>query len=172
MKTKLYFSLLLAMTLSSCATYSYRESTARYLEPKRAGFITPVTADMEVSQNKITNQVEVYAKLTKNDIAGILRAEAQGKESALVLSWKKYALAETISKYQADDIVTPTFTIEPSNEKESTLIITVSGHTAVYKNYRAATKEDVDLITPFLEQKKDINASGVLQQVQLHSLHF
>ena len=92
----------------------------------------------------------------------IRQAEIQGVESPTILSWKKYALAQTLKKYKADDMVSPTFEITPSPDKEGVIIVTVTGHTAVYKNYRKATKEDVELIQPFLEQKKDLKVSGGL----------
>ena len=162
MKTKFLFLPLLALMMVSCATYTYRETTARYVEPSRAGFITPVAADMEVQQQKIENSVEIEAVLKKRQITAIMMAEAKGVESAIVLNWKKYALAQTLKKYNADDIISPNFEIAPSNRREGYIVVTVSGHPAVYKNYRKATKEDVDLIEPFLEHKNDIKANGVL----------
>lgn len=152
----------LIVLLTSCGTYTYQESTARYVEPARAGFITPVTADMEISENLIENSVEIEVVLKKHDILLIRQAEIQGVESPTILSWKKYALAQTLKKYKADDMVSPTFEIMPSPDKEGVIIVTVTGHTAVYKNYRKATKEDVELIQPFLEQKKDLKVSGGL----------
>ena len=127
----------LAALLSSCATYTYQESTARYVEPSRAGFITPVTADMEISDKKIVNSVVIPVVLKKKEIAAITRAEMQGLDDApMVLQWKKYALAQTLKKYNADDMVSPTFEITPSPTQEGAIIVTVSGHPATYKNYR------------------------------------
>ena len=153
---------LATIILSSCGTYTYQESTARYVEPLRAGFISPVVADMTVSEKKIENTVEVYAELKKQQISDILSADLQGRESALVLGWKKYALAETLKKYNADDIVAPTFTITPSETKINVLLITVTGHTAVYNNFRKATKNDVEMFAPFVGQDKDINVNGAV----------
>ncbi len=153
---------LATIILSSCGTYTYQESTARYVEPLRAGFISPVVADMTVSEQKIENTVEVYAELKKKQISDILSADLQGRESALVLGWKKYALAETLKKYNADDIVAPTFTITPSETKINVLLITVTGHTAVYNNFRKATKNDVEMFAPFVGQDKDINVNGAV----------
>ena len=153
---------LATIILSSCGTYTYQESTARYVEPLRAGFISPVVADMTVSEKKIENTVEVYAELKKQQISDILSADLQGRESALVLGWKKYALAETLKKYNADDIVAPTFTITPSETKMNVLLITVTGHTAVYNNFRKATKNDVEMFAPFVGQDKDINVNGAV----------
>ncbi len=105
---------IVAIVLCSCGTYTYQESTARYVEPSRAGFVTPVVADMEVQEAKITNEVEIFAKLKSREINQIMAAEMRGMESPLVLSWKKNALAQTLKKFKADDIVSPTFEIAPS----------------------------------------------------------
>ncbi len=156
-----------ATVLCSCGTYTYQESTARYVEPSRAGFVTPVVADMEVQEAKITNEVEIFVKLKKREINQIMAAEMRGVESPLVLSWKKYALAQTLKKFKADDIVSPTFEIAPSRTQKDVLIVTVSGHPAVYKNYRKATQADVELMKPFIEQKNELNLQGglLLQRV-------
>ena len=167
-KIKLTLTALAAVVLTSCGTYTYQESTARFVEPSRAGFISPVVADMVVQENAITNEVEIFAKLKKREINQIMRAEMQGVESPLVLSWKKYALAQTLKKYKADDIVSPTFEIAPSRMKKDVLVITVTGHLATYQNYRKATQADVELMKPFLEQKNDVKIQGglLLQRVR------
>lgn len=156
-----------AVVLCSCGTYTYQESTARYVEPSRAGFVTPVVADMEVKEAKISNEVEIFIKLKSREINQIMAAEMRGVESPLVLSWKKYALAQTLKKFKADDIVSPTFEIAPSNTKKDVLVVTVTGHPAVYKNYRTATQADVELMKPFVEQKSDLNLHGgiLLQRI-------
>lgn len=167
-KVKLTLAALAAVILTSCGTYTYQESTARFVEPSRAGFISPVVADMVVQEAAITHEVEVFAKLKKREISQIMRAEIQGVESPLVLSWKKYALAQTLKKYKADDIVSPTFEIAPSRMKKDVLVITVTGHLATYQNYRKATQADVELMKPFLEQKNEVNmkAGIILQRVR------
>lgn len=167
-KINLFLMLCVASVVSSCGTYTYQESTARYAEPARAGFITPVVADMVVGEQKIENAVEVPVVLKKREINEISFAEKHGRESALVLSLKKYALAQTLKKFKADDIVAPTFEIAPSPTKQNVLIVTVTGHTAVYKNFRKAAKADVELFAPFVEQKHDLNVGGglILQHVR------
>ena len=167
-KVKLTLAALAAVILTSCGTYTYQESTARFVEPSRAGFISPVVADMVVQENKITHEVEVFAKLKKREISQIMRAEMQGVESPLVLSWKKYALAQTLKKFKADDIVSPTFEIAPSRMKKDVLVITVTGHLATYQNYRKATQADVELMKPFLEEKCEVKMQTglILQRVR------
>lgn len=168
MKKKItLFAALAAFVLTSCGTYTYQESTARFVEPSRAGFVTPVVADMDVQEAPIINEVEIFVKLKNREINQIMAAEMRGVESPLVLSWKKYALAQTLKKFKADDIVSPTFEIAPSGMKKNVLVVTVTGHPAVYKNYRKATQADVELMKPFIEQKNDVNLQGglLLQRV-------
>ena len=167
-KVKLTLAALAAVILTSCGTYTYQESTARFVEPSRAGFISPVVADMVVQETAITHEVEVFAKLKKREISQIMRAEIQGVESPLVLSWKKYALAQTLKKFKADDIVSPTFEIAPSRMKKDVLVITVTGHLATYQNYRKATQADVELMKPFLEEKCEVKMQTglILQRVR------
>lgn len=144
---------LITVLFSSCMseyTYTYRESTARYMELMRHGFITPVTADMEVQQDKVENIVYLDVELTEKDIKSIIASNNNGMESPIVMGWKKEALAQTAKKYNADDMVSPLFEIMPHPKKDGVLIVKVTGHPAVYKNYRPATKNDVELIMPFL----------------------
>lgn len=166
-KLNLFLVVVVAAILTSCGTYTYQESTARFVEPSRAGFVTPVVCDMIVSEAKIENMVEIYAELKKREINAIMAADMRGVESSIVLGWKKYALAETLQKYKADDIVAPTFTIAPSQTKQNVIVVTVTGHTAVYKYFRRATQADVELFKPFVEQKQDLNLQGglLLQRV-------
>ena len=161
-KIKLTLTALAAVVLTSCGTYTYQESTARFVEPSRAGFISPIVADMTVQETVTTNQVEVSAKLKKREIRQITAAEIRGEESPLVLSWKKYALAQTLKKFKADDIISPTFEIAPSRIKKA-----VSGHLAKYQNYRKATQADIELMKPFIEQKNEVSLQGglLLQRV-------
>ncbi len=162
MKTiqKITFAVAAALVLTSCGTYTYQETTSRYVEPSRAGFITPVVADMDVSSEKISNAVEIPVVLKKREVVSIMAAEERGIESGLVMKWKKYALAQTLKKYSADDIVAPTFTITPSPSKPNVLVVTVTGHTATYQNFRKATKADVELFAPFVEHRADFNMQG------------
>ena len=159
---KIAFAAVAALVFTSCGTYTYQETTSRYVEPSRAGFITPVVADMEVSADKIVNAVEIPVVLKKREVVAIMSAEDRGIESGIVMKWKKYALAETLKKYKADDIVAPTFTITPSPSKQNVLVVTVTGHTAVYQNFRKATKADVELFAPFVEKRADYNMQGAL----------
>lgn len=146
---------LLTVVFTSCEsayTYTYRESTARYMELVRSGFIKPVTADMEVQEERVEYSVELNVELTEKDIKSIMQANDNGQESGIVLGWKKEALAQTAKHFNADDMVAPLFEITPHPKKDGVLVVKVTGHPAIYKNFRPATKSDIDLIMPFLGQ--------------------
>ena len=68
---------------------------------------------------------------------------------------------DLLAVHQADDIVTPTFEITPSEDLKY-IEVTVTGYPANYINYRKATQEDVNLIVPFLDDNKNLNTNGVL----------
>ncbi|MBO4614148.1 MAG: hypothetical protein J5709_03445 [Bacteroidales bacterium] len=154
--------IMVAMLLSSCATYyTYRESTARFIEPVRAGFVTPVVADMKIEQQKISYTKKFENTLKPKDIILIKSDMYSGRESGTVLMWKKSTLAEALKQHNADDIVTPTFDIEPSADYKY-IEVTVTGYPATYVNYRKATQEDVNLMLPFIEGKKTVETENVL----------
>lgn len=154
--------LLVAILLSSCsAIYTYRESTARYVEPMRAGFITPVVADMKISPTKISYTAKFENTLSKRDVISIMNDVNNNREAGIVLTWKKNTMAAALKQHQADDIITPTFEITPSEDLKY-IEVTVTGYPANYINYRKATQEDVNLIVPFLDDNKNLKTDGVL----------
>ena len=117
MKKHFPLLLLVAVLLSSCsAIYTYRESTARYVEPTRAGFITPVVADMKISPTKISYTTKFENTLRKRDVISIMNDVNNNRDAGIVLSWKKNTMAAALKLHQADDIVTPTFEITPSED--------------------------------------------------------
>jgi len=154
MKKTLFFAAvsLLTVVFTSCEsayTYTYRESTARYMELMRTGFIKPVTAEMEVQAERIEYSVELEVEISEKDIKEIMSANNSGKESSIVLGWKKEALAQTAKHFHADDMVAPMFEIAPHPKKEGVLVVTVTGYPAVYKNFRTITKDDAEMILKF-----------------------
>jgi len=142
-------SVSIVVLMGACATgsfYSYDESTVRYLSPGMSGFITPVTADLQVSADKIT-YVETFPNtLTIRDINNI-------DNSGTVAYLKNHTVAQAVKKYNADVIVAPIFDIKTS-EDFSTITVTVIGYTAKYVNFRKATPEDINLVYPCQKESK------------------
>ena len=142
MKKILPILVVVSLVLCSCKyTYTYRESSARFAEPQRAAFITPVTADMQISSEKVTFTAEF-----DNTISKIAVAQANaGNTPSVIVKMKDEALAMALAQYQADDIVAPTFNVT-TNDDATKIIITITGYPAKYVNFRKATKEDVELM--------------------------
>lgn len=171
---KFYLFLLVAFFASSCATtqyrYKYDESTARYLEPAMQGFITPSTADLNISNTRIYH-TEIFANnLTTEDFRTSYAttstpfsvypsSQVQAVQSSANFDSKKityiknYTIGEAVKKYNADVIVGPIFEIKTSEDYQ-TITVTVSGYPATYVNFRKATKEDVELM-------KSLNATNI-----------
>lgn len=152
MKKKLQtlgLSVSIVVLMGACTTggyYSYDASTVRYLTPSMSGFITPVTADLQVSADKIT-YVETFSNnLTIRDINSI-------DNSGTVAYYKNYTVVQAVKKYNADVIVAPIFNIKTS-EDFSTITVTVIGYPANYVNFRKATPEDINLVYPYQKESK------------------
>ena len=153
--------LLFGLAFSSCATYTYRESTAHYIEPVRAGFVAPVVADIRVEQNTVAYTKKFENTLRQSQLRHILLDLEANREPGVVQMWKKGAVAEALKAHHIDDLVNPTFEIQPSEDLRY-IEVTVTGHPATYVNYRQATQEDVNLIAPFLEDKKTVSGESIL----------
>ena len=149
-KMKRFFITLLvaAAMCTGCATTTvvqttdYMESSARVLEPEQTMLLTPVIADLRVSDTKVYyTEVEAFAnfEVTPNLI---------NKISEL----KKIALSRAARAHKADVLVGTTIDVVTKNER---LEISVSGYPAYYIKFRNATKADVELLKDarFLKSK-------------------
>lgn len=171
---KIYLFLLVAFITSSCATtqyrYKYEESTARYLEPAMQGFITPSTADLNISNTRIYHTETFPNNLNSSDFrtsystastpfSTYPSAQVQTVQPSInfdsknVTYIKNYTIGEAVKKYNADVIVGPIFEIKTSEDFQ-TITVTVSGYPATYVNFRKATKEDIELM-------KSLNATNI-----------
>ena len=125
--------------LSSCATTQivqtteYMESSARILEPEQSMLLTPVIADLKVSEQKIFyTETEAFANF-----------EVTPTLIQSISELKKIALSRAARANKADVIVAPTIDVETKNRK---LVITVSGYPAYYTNIRNITSNDIELL--------------------------
>ncbi|MCR5549384.1 MAG: hypothetical protein K6F40_00395 [Bacteroidales bacterium] len=124
------FTLLCILTFvgTACVTSSlYTESQGRYLNPTANANVTPMAADLNVSPQRITFEID-YDK-TKNQGMSVDKAKA-------------YAIAATLAKYKADVLVAPLVNV---TENSSTIHVMVCGYTATYKNFRKATLQDLNM---------------------------
>lgn len=146
---KVFFAAVITALCASCAvtqpalvptpapsvvrTYEYQESSARNLEPEQTMLVSPVIADLEVSETKVYHvEREAFE-------------EIEIDESVLnnIADFKKIALSRAAKAYDADVMVG---TIMDIVTEDGRLVITVSGYPAKYKNFRVATIKDAELV--------------------------
>lgn len=145
MKKQLFTVITATLTLASCATLEeyttldvittleYMESSARILEADHKMLVTPVIADLEVSNKKITyTEKEMFANLEVTQ--ALLKNLSE---------LKKIALSRAARANNADVLVGTTIDIVTNNER---LEITVSGYPAHYVKFRKPETKDVDLL--------------------------
>lgn len=121
----------------------YQEFSARNLEPEQTMLVSPVIADLEVSETKVYHvEREVFA-------------ESEINESVLnnIAEFKKIALSRAARAYDADVMVG---TIMDVVVEDGQLVVTVSGYPAKYKNFRVATIKDTELVREAIIFKNDL----------------
>ena len=157
--------------LFSCSTeeylYKYNESTARYLQPSISGFITPMTADLNVSSTRISHSETFDNELTAEDFkdAPKIMGHTGENETTLLTSndspsiqyMKNYTIGQAVKKYGADIIVAPIMEITTSADYTK-ITVTVTGYPASYTNFRSATESDIKLLD--LLQNNEVKQSA------------
>ena len=145
---KLSTILAVAFLATSCAMQqtptnverAYYESSVRILEPEQSMLLSPVMADLEVSNSKVTHiEKAAFAEIRITDAVIANMAE-----------FKKIALSRAAKAHNADVLVGTIIDIATVNKR---LEITVSGYPAYYRNFRTATKADAELIKAALSVK-------------------
>ena len=124
--------------LTSCATTQiiqttdYMESDARVLEADQNMLLTPLIADLKVSETKIYyTETEAFANF---EVTPTLLQN--------ITEFKKIALSRAARAHKADVLVGATIDIITKNKR---LEITVSGYPAHYVKFRNANDKDVEL---------------------------
>lgn len=143
---KLTVILGVAALLTSCTmqqsttSYAYQESSVRILEPEQSMLLSPVMADLEVSEHKVSHiEKEAFADIiiTPQVITNISE-------------FKKIALSRAAKVHNADVLVGTIIDVVTKNNR---LEITVSGYPAFYRNFRSATAADAELVRAALSVK-------------------
>ena len=129
----------IAAVFTSCVTTSvvqttdYMESSARVLEPEQSMLLTPLIADLKVSETKIYyTETEAFANL---EVTPTLLKDITGL--------KKIALSRAARAYNADVLVGSAIDVVTKNQR---LVITVSGYPAFYVNFRNAIVKDIEIL--------------------------
>lgn len=142
-----------SVLLFSCNTeeylYKYNENTARYLQPSISGFVTPVTADLNVSLTRISHTETFDNELTKEDFNTSAKYSSDNGMSILVSNdspsiqyMKNYTIGQAVKKYGADIIVAPMFEVTTSADYLK-ITVTITGYPASYSNFRKITEADI-----------------------------
>lgn len=114
-------------------TTEYMESSARVLEPEQKMLLTPLIADLQVSDKKIYyTETEAFANF---EVTPVLLQN--------IGELKKIALSRAARAYNADVLVGSTIDVVTKNSR---LEITVSGYPAFYVAFRNAKEEDIKLL--------------------------
>ena len=113
--------LIVYLFINGCAINNVTNSrTTRVLDVEHK----PIIADLEVTDKKITGS-------------------ASGKANASIDDLKKTAIGVALSSVSADVLIQPDFEIKSDDDK---ITVTVTGRTAIYKNFRPMTEADIPLI--------------------------
>lgn len=159
--SKLFFILGIGMLLASCAGadyvthYRYDENTARYTIPnERPTYITPTIADLEISSQKVMESESYKNTLTAEDFENLNK----GATPPTIDYLKNLTVSKVVKKYNADVIVAPIFDVKTTDDFES-VIVTVSGYPATYKNFRVITPDDAEYLRVY---GVEINTPAVL----------
>ena len=157
MKKTFLAAVAMVLMLASCTTVSttvtksldYMESSARVLEADHNMLLTPVIADLEVTDQKISyTEKEMFANL-----------EVTHSLLSNISELKKIALSRAARENNADVLLGATIDIVTVNGH---LEITVSGYPAHYVKFRKAEKEEVELLKN-VHNIRTINVSNVVQ---------
>ncbi len=141
MKKGFFGVVLLAMALTSCSSrqfyvtelIDYMESSARILEAEHTLLSTPLIADVEVSDKKITyTEKEMFANL-----------EVNNKRIDDMPELKKIALSRAAQAHNADILVGTTIDVVTKDDR---LEITITGYPARYVKFRNVNEQDIKVM--------------------------
>lgn len=140
MKKTFFIAVATTCLFASCSSVSnvapsleYMESSARVLEAEHNMLLTPVIADLEVSDKKISyTEKEMFANM---DVTYALLQN--------IGELKNIALSRAARANNADVLVGTTIDVVTKNER---LEITVTGFPAKYVKFRNANEKDVELL--------------------------
>lgn len=113
-------------------TTDYMESSARVLEAEQAMLLTPIIADLKVSETKVYyTETEAF---TNFEVTPALLQN--------ITELKKIALSRAARAHKADVLVGSTIDVITKNKR---LEITVSGYPAYYVKFRNVSDKDVEM---------------------------
>ena len=135
---------------ASCAMVN-KTATATMRNVEGAGILSlPSVATLDISQTKVT---ELYTIKMKGGNFSFSNGAVKEKNKLFIQSGgsmdavKVHAVSKLLAKHNADVLIEPQFTFEMiSSNGGSTYNVVVSGYPASYKEFRPATKEDIEIL--------------------------
>ena len=137
----------------------YQESSARNLEPEHLMLLTPLIADLEVSQNKVTH-VEVDAFASIPVTTDVIKSMPE---------FKKIALSRAARACNADVMVGTT--IDVVTNSKGFIEITVTGYPAFYRNFRIADTTDLKVVEYARSIEEDNENAQVVEKPQTNTTY-
>lgn len=138
MKRSLFLLAILSILfLSGCAVFEKHFAQARSLDISGTAVMqVPVVADLDVSNTKVT---EEYTITTSVNLKNMNYFIDQAKSNAIVAA---------VQKHSADVLVEPIYEVHitKAGYGKSDVRVVVTGFPATYKNFRSATKSDMEII--------------------------
>lgn len=127
--SKLFVGTIAVVSCVSCSTMTYTMSDSRSIEPVQNVMITPVVADMQVSDQKVqlTETLPIRLKSVEN-------------LDFTVREYKERLIAKVL-KTNNSDVLIGTL-VEVTTNGDGFLVMTVTGYPAKYVNFRSATEAD------------------------------
>lgn len=133
MKNKYILSIvLLILAMSSCRSIKFQDS--KTVDIANNIYQYPTVANLEVQSEKIVSSITFKRPWYRNSVS----------KSNLEM-FKGQVVADAVKNAAADILLEPQFVIEQGDKKLS-IKLTLSGYPAKYKNFRAATKEDTEML--------------------------
>jgi hypothetical protein len=128
------------IAFTSC-TPALKSTSSRTREVNGSILQTPVLADLEVSQTKVTGTAS-YSGQPVDYVKGM-------------------AVADALKNSNADELVEPSYDVETVGTQ---IKVTVKGFPATYKNFRAASKADTTLMKMALRTSNSAPVSTVANE--------
>ena len=127
--SKLFVGTIAVVSCVSCSTMTYTMSDSRSIEPVQNVMITPVVADMQVSDQKaqLTETLPIRLKSVEN-------------LDFTVREYKERLIAKVL-KNNSSDVLIGTL-VEVTTNDDGFLVMTITGYPAKYVNFRSATEAD------------------------------
>ena len=127
---KFFVGAIAIVSCVSCSTMTYTMSDARSIEPVQNVMVSPVIADMQVSETKVELKETLPIRLKS----------AVGNLNSVVQEYKERLISKLLNKENADVLIGTL--VEVVTNDKGYLVMTVKGYPAKYINFHTVTEKD------------------------------